>query len=596
VVHSPTTPKPSTHSPGVQRAIHRAWQRLAYPGALGWPVAALYLPFGLAGPLLIDPERLGGPLIQWLIIGLAGQMALFLTLIAARHFAGGQKRLHPAVTVTMLAVAAVIRGLTLATVSFGFGVAPTWEVGYRIVAALGPQTGVLILIAIIVSNQAQNGVTTRELWQARAMLEQASERAQERLKRRQMNIAVTVRGLITPLMQVLDATSERARPDQVEVQDSIRRIIDEGLRPLSHRLAESNTDANDSLFAAQDMVRGTSTRPKSVAMGILLRPSVAAMFAFVLTLSQAIRGLPWHDAVGFPLLFASIVGLVLWLIRRLLLWSPPVWAGIPLAAVLTSVAFVTALNLVILMGVITPPLLNGPAVATGLYVGVLLAVNAALDEQQRRVQAELRQSLDELEIHVSVLRQQDFLARKQLSYIIHGSVQSALHAAALRLASSPAPSAELLSSVRDDIHGALNRLEPVETPYVQLVRSLDDITELWDGTAAVHWTLNHRTVRQLVQAPSTAAAVAEVVTESVSNAIRHGQAKEVWITIETQGEHIQLRILDNGVGLDPTATAGLGSHMFDELCLIWRRESDELGTVVTADIAIPTSAQVTLKG
>jgi signal transduction histidine kinase len=65
-----------------------------------------------------------------------------------------------------------------------------------------------------------------------------------------------------------------------------------------------------------------------------------------------------------------------------------------------------------------------------------------------------------------------------------------------------------------------------------------------------------------------------VCRESASNAIRHGGAGEVVITMTGEAGRVEVRIRDDGKGVDPRAVAGLGSSMLDEACMRW-----ELGDV-----------------
>jgi anti-sigma regulatory factor (Ser/Thr protein kinase) len=61
----------------------------------------------------------------------------------------------------------------------------------------------------------------------------------------------------------------------------------------------------------------------------------------------------------------------------------------------------------------------------------------------------------------------------------------------------------------------------------------------------------------------------EVCRESASNAIRHGGAGEVVISMTDEGGRVQVRVRDDGTGVDPRAVAGLGTSMLDDTCVTW---------------------------
>jgi signal transduction histidine kinase len=54
-----------------------------------------------------------------------------------------------------------------------------------------------------------------------------------------------------------------------------------------------------------------------------------------------------------------------------------------------------------------------------------------------------------------------------------------------------------------------------------------------------------------------------VVQESITNAIRHGKASEIYITIDRRDGDLHIIISDNGVGCD-SVTEGFGLHHMKE--------------------------------
>jgi signal transduction histidine kinase len=174
-------------------------------------------------------------------------------------------------------------------------------------------------------------------------------------------------------------------------------------------------------------------------------------------------------------------------------------------------------------------------------------------------------------------------------------LQSALTAAAMRLASQPDPDVESIAEIRRSISLAVAKIDAPNDSYILLIGTLNDIADLWKGACEVHWTLGYRTVRILVESPSAAVSVAEIARESVGNAVRHGSATNVWITISEPDEsltsdlqprdRIMVSVRDDGHGMDPDWKPGLGSQMLDELCLEWNRVSGLSGTYLNAVIA-----------
>jgi signal transduction histidine kinase len=75
------------------------------------------------------------------------------------------------------------------------------------------------------------------------------------------------------------------------------------------------------------------------------------------------------------------------------------------------------------------------------------------------------------------------------------------------------------------------------------------------------------------------------VTESVSNAIRHGHAKNVEISIlEDSADSIRIEISNDGVS-DSSDRQGVGSQMLDEITMNWSRELTDSGVRLVAKVA-----------
>jgi glucose-6-phosphate-specific signal transduction histidine kinase len=223
----------------------------------------------------------------------------------------------------------------------------------------------------------------------------------------------------------------------------------------------------------------------------------------------------------------------------------------------------------------------------GGLAGILAASLTLAIERQLSTERDLQRSIEEFQLKISILRQHEFVTRRELSYILHGSVQSALNVAAMRLASMAKPDELLLSSIRRDIEIATARLDTPTSVDALLTNTLSDIAELWDGTCSVKWTLDYRNIRNLIDFPVAASCIAEITRECTGNAIRHGHATEVRITITEHEDGITFTSLDNGT-LETDWKPGIGSRMMNEMCLSWSHSKEPKGTRVTAEIATST--------
>jgi signal transduction histidine kinase len=61
-----------------------------------------------------------------------------------------------------------------------------------------------------------------------------------------------------------------------------------------------------------------------------------------------------------------------------------------------------------------------------------------------------------------------------------------------------------------------------------------------------------------LQDEATASHLYRIAQEAVRNAVRHGGATRIWVSLAKEGARIRLAIVDNGGGLPPPALRGKG--------------------------------------
>jgi len=575
---------------GVQGAIMWNWQRLGDSAALGPAVAWFYLPLGLLGPVLLEPNRVGGSVGGWLVVGLIGQSAIFASLWISRRLihrkTASQSR--PFANLAAILIAIGLRAVLIAWFAQVLNLTGNLDLAYRLGAGIFTQTGLIVAVAVIVSSFSFYRQLSAKLWSQQEQLRELNSSIQERLVGMRREIAAQVRLTINPLIEEIDRGLDQVATGEnpEAIREAIREIVDEQLRPLSHSL-ESQVGSG---LVPPASASTTSTTwvplPSKPPLSLLIRPFSASFFVALLAASPGLIVNGIAGAVVYPIVAFLLTAPILLALRALLgSWKLPMWWGIAFVFVVTAVV-VGAVRVLAADRILMFP--NTSFLITligGGLAGTIAATYAIANERRLSIEQDLQISVDELQVKLSILQQHEFVTRKELSYILHGSVQSALHVAAMRLASDIEPDANLLSTIRSDIEIATARLETPASVDALLIDTLSDIVELWDGTCSVKWTLDHQTIRRLVESPVAASCIAEITRECIGNAIRHGQATELWITITTQADRVTLTTIDNGT-VETDWKPGLGSRMMNEMCLSWSHSKEPQGTRVTAEIAI----------
>ncbi|MCF8551506.1 MAG: hypothetical protein K9G05_05435 [Candidatus Nanopelagicales bacterium] len=546
-------------------------------------VTWIYFPFGLVGPVVLDPARLGGDLGLWFTIGVAGQIGVMLTFAIGLRLL---KRLRPTkvgpiITISVIIAGVMVRALLITQMVDWWTLSATAELGYRIQSGLIGQTTALLILSLAVSAYSYHKNIATTLAHQRLELETLTDSMSERLEAMKVSIRSEVHKSVDPLVQQLDdMLRELSSNSQAEkVCESLRQIVENELRPLSHRLSSATESVASSVTTAQLSEGVKLPRSSRVRVSLLLRPILIGALVVVLAVSQSAQQFDFPRSLLFPVLSGVLVFLVLSFFRLALkAWTPPLWIGVITATILVPIATVVTYFVERAVGIAIPISLGVAAAIVFAVLGLATSLYFVVTEHRVSSEHQLKQSMIVRQTRLSALRQQEYVVRNHLSYIIHGSIQSALYSASMRLAAIKHPTPESVAEIRADINRAVMLIDSEQSRYELVIDTLSDIAEVWDGTCNVHWSLDHKTVVVLVHAPEAATSVAEIAKEAVGNAIRHGLATDVRISISSSDGLVALHVSDNGVGIEPEWQAGLGTRMLNEVCLEWSRVSDESGT------------------
>lgn len=89
--------------------------------------------------------------------------------------------------------------------------------------------------------------------------------------------------------------------------------------------------------------------------------------------------------------------------------------------------------------------------------------------------------------------------------------------------------------------------------------------------------------------PALANSILVLIRESLSNAVRHGRASQIWITGTVNNQIIEIQVKDDGQLKPERTETGLGSKIYAKLTTSWEltRSSDDL-TVLSLQIPMAT--------
>ena len=219
-----------------------------------------------------------------------------------------------------------------------------------------------------------------------------------------------------------------------------------------------------------------------------------------------------------------------------------------------------------------------------MFVGVAITLWRAIERSRDQIEDELSGLNLELARSTTIVEQQIWLAQKKWAYLVHGTVQGALTVAAsrLQLASQdkPADVKQILKEL-DKAVVALKGDWSVEQPFLKLVK---ETQETWAGVLSIELAID-KSAKAIIENATAARCVSEIVKELAGNAYRHGQAKQLFVSLgkNTDGD-LWLKASNDGAPLTGEFN-GLGSDLFTDLTMNWSISEDAQG--VNFEAAMP---------
>lgn len=196
-------------------------------------------------------------------------------------------------------------------------------------------------------------------------------------------------------------------------------------------------------------------------------------------------------------------------------------------------------------------------------------------------------------IQLSEARRRSWLRQRHLTHTLHSSVQSRVHAQARLLRSGKG---KLSTLERDQAIGVVTSVldvlttNPVES--VDPVEAIRDLIDFWEGMCTITLDVGGDVWASTSAEPEAAEALHIVSLEMISNAIRHGHATEIAITmVRSTLETVTVTATNNGTRVSASHRAGLGMALFDELAADWSLTNGDRITVTAVIAARATTPE-----
>lgn len=577
----------------------RALRRIGGPNAItAWTFGLTLLVFVVVSLVPSDRDQFIGTPSQRLLLATVGTLAGFVVLAVAALtvLRPGARASRPVTAIIVFAVAGAVQALAIVGLRDAMDLEPVDSITLVVTRAVA---GVIWLagIAIVVDSVRSHIRRAAELRARIDAMEIAAAREQQDVRD---EVERMREGTLAPVRRALDeigrrlasmAGGERAQ----EEAQALRALVEDEVRPLSHQLLGEPPPEEDLDAAVVLPTRAERAREVArLSVTAMAAPAwVAVILPMALVLLFAVQEIGLLYLVAACSTYVVIVG-ALFLVARtaldpLLPRLPTVLAAACVIVVYEALAVVAMVNAwawgdlsqigrwVEWTGLVTLPV-----------IWLALSTIHAIGREGQAVEAGLEDVLGKITLITARRRQRLRHERQVLGRLLHGNTQATLLSISARLAQAaddvdPRPSVEMAAT---DLQALRERLSGPVAEEWQARDALEDIIVMWSGVVRVDLHAPDDVLALLDAAPATRTGVLDVVAEGLTNAVRHGSAREVVIQVGLDAPDIVgVVVADDGDATGPV-TPGMGSEMLDEVTCGWSRSTGPAGSVLTASIAV----------
>jgi signal transduction histidine kinase len=207
-------------------------------------------------------------------------------------------------------------------------------------------------------------------------------------------------------------------------------------------------------------------------------------------------------------------------------------------------------------------------VVSGFFGYTIQQAERARDRNQRLVE-ELQATQRKLQ-ELAVVEERNRLARD-----LHDSVKQQVFAISMQLSAARAflkeddkayrsitQAEKLARQAGAELTTLIHQLRPPVLEHTSLTEAIQMHVNDWTRQNNMQTELN---IGEVSVSPDGEQALFRVLQEALANIARHSQANRVWVTLESENDHVTLSIEDNGIGYNSEGiTKGIGLDSMKE--------------------------------
>ena len=554
--------------------------------------------------VVADPSTNSTYLITWIAVVCAAGVISGVFFIAYGRIVFPLVRGTSRIFFTFLgyALTGFIRGGLLGVLGLASGIVT--EVNWQFRLGGGSLVAIVLLpvAATLINDVYRYRTHLNELTASQKRLSELTVNAQAELDAERVNLLESIHSRISDAVKTI---SQNAGPGQsVESYRSLvtnlLSVAETVVRPLSRQILEGTQRQDIPQQEASLSKTSVTSWLKASTLSQPFRPLPVTLIWAVIgasTITSLKPGFP--GVLSYPL-FVLSTGLILYFAKRLI--SPRLPSlSIPARVMAITGGYVVAgiipailswLPLAELQragfGSLRLTLLVLDPLAT-FFMCVTLALLAGLKTERDKILSQLEKTNMNLQWKLASLRGLLRAQRMELSRSVHGDVQSVFIAVALKLQTAIAAgnvSETVLEEIRTELD-ALTNFTVGAKEYPSIEKAVEELRQLWGDSLSIELSLDEAAQKATQEHDVLRAMLIDVCSEAVTNAVKHGSAQRVRISLSANASTLTVSVFNDGAQLNLERVSGEGFRLINEVAISSTLVNTDEGVMLTLQLPIP---------
>ena len=313
-----------------------------------------------------------------------------------------------------------------------------------------------------------------------------------------------------------------------------------------------------------------------------IRPLIQALLPLLASAVSAILLYGLANALKVLFVMAVVWPILLWIVKQLF---APGLDRLPNSGRLTAIVLIFGLTVspAAYLASVYPTTGSGAFVPPSIFlyalmIGLATAFWSAYEKEINRVYQARNSYLQQIRWKVAEVNSRSWHQQLHFARRVHGSLQSEVAAMAIRLdkmITQASSNPEEIEQLRGRLEERVRLVFEAPDKFTNLADVLTEIAETWEGICQVTVQLADGDAADIARDQIAVETVLEICREGISNAIRHGHAKNVTVAVSLEEVGlVNVRVANDGTppvqpessdGSAPgSAREGMGSKHLQE--------------------------------